>query len=251
MKATDFLIEDDEDVTLKTLKGELPGPFKVIGSAPPSWKTSVRVEPDNPNNWKYKRVDWRPKGLEQNVFVTVKQTESSGDAPAILKNLGYLSGFKNLGIVSTLTLDGRNVKDAVKKVGYNGFKPSGLVFVFAPGKDQNEAVQKVMSLLSNQLEKKKKENVKKAKWKAGAADRKKEASKAYAKTWKEQRQKLYDKYGKRNVDSVTAKQIGGDDGYQWYILVNGQPVTSNMMALNVPYAKLSVYDQLLKKNGKV
>lgn len=67
----------------------------------------------------------------------------------------------------------------------------------------------------------------------------------------EKRKRAVEKYGRKNVASVTARQIGGDDGYHWNVLIDGRPMVNGLTKREVPHYKTKAYEMLLKKNGKV
>jgi len=234
MKIKDIIKEDDSDVTFKTLKGELPGPYKIIPGLPRNFKESP------------------------NTYVTVKTTEPRGIPAAVMKwmamaftNYDTSAGrgaAKTAGVEKMLALSGYPLNQGVK-LGYDRFKPSGMIFKFKQGISQEQATAAVWKMLTAVVDEQEKGAAKRAKYKVNAPKRKKEASKAYAVDYKKRRQALYDKYGKRNVMSVTARQIGGDDGYQWNVLINGRPWRNGMTQTEAEYTKIDAYELLAKKYG--
>lgn len=46
---------------------------------------------------------------------------------------------------------------------------------------------------------------------------------------------------------ITAKQIGGDDGYCWAILVDGKPVVEGLTRSEVPYYRKRITDLVQKE----
>lgn len=67
----------------------------------------------------------------------------------------------------------------------------------------------------------------------------------------EKKKLAIEKYGRKNVNSVTARQIGGDDGYQWTVMINGRPMVNGLTKREVAHYKQQAYELLFKKNGKI
>jgi hypothetical protein len=60
----------------------------------------------------------------------------------------------------------------------------------------------------------------------------------------EDQKALYDKWGKDTVKRVSAKQIGGDDGYQWNVLIDGRSFVNGLTRAEVPYYKIQAYKKI-------
>lgn len=226
---------EGKDITAKILKGDFP--YKISTGRPSTWRP---VE-----------------GEDTDVYVTIKTTEPRGIPATVMKDLAYrtvdFSGkvkkiSRDIGMYKVQTLSGSNISDSMKN--FYSFKPNGLVFRFK-NVSEEQAKNALMEILSKIIEHVSKRAKEKEEWRAGAGERKKEASKAYAASYKKEREELYAKYGKRNVQSVTARQIGGDDGYHWNVLINNVPMVNGLTLSQVPYYKRQAYDRLLKQRGKV
>ena len=193
------------------------------------------------------------------TYVTLKTTEPRGVPMQVISGManqayGYskkvIGPFKAAGMNEVTTLAGWPTWEARKKVGWDRFKPAGLVFRFDESIPENTAMASVRSILDAFKAREEKFRAKREKHKAGAPARAKAAAASYRVGYQKDRQALYDKYGKSNVLSVTARQIGGDDGYQWNVLINNRPMVNGLTQSQVPHYKQQAYEILLKKFGK-
>lgn len=193
------------------------------------------------------------------TYVTLKTTEPRGVPMQVIGGManqayGYskkvIGPFKAAGMNEVTTLAGWPTWEARKKVGWDRFKPAGLVFRFDESIPENTAMASVRAILDAFKARAEKYAAKREKHKAGAPERAKAAAASYRVGYQKDRQALYDKYGKSNVLSVTARQIGGDDGYQWNVLINNRPMVNGLTQSQVPHYKQQAYDMLLKKYGK-
>jgi hypothetical protein len=197
--------------------------FTIVAGAPADW--SKRFD-----------ADGNPKAAPAGNFVVVKTSKPRGISASALKSMGLNNGS------IAYSLSGISLEN----VYYGTFKPSGLVLKFPNGTD---AVEKATELLGKYVAKAEKEEAQRTKHRVEAPQRRREASKIDRVLYKDAREKLYAQYGKRNVQSVTARQIGGDDGYQWNVLINGVPFVNGLTQGQVDYYKKIAYQQLVDKHG--
>lgn len=126
----------------------------------------------------------------------------------------------------------RTFKEITTKVGgkidYRTFKSNGFL-VKASSK---EAVQAVVDKI---VAKTNKTLVKAEKWKAGADDRKKEASASSARAQKVRMAAADEKYGKGTYARVKIRQVGGDDGYQYNVFVDGRSIMNGLTKSSAEY----------------
>lgn len=182
-------------------------------------------------------------------FATIKASQPRGVPASVLKSLGFSAAWGDLKGVKAWTASGRPLdNETMSYSNYHRFKPNGLVLEFPEG---TNAVEKSNEILGQFTAKAEKEVSRREKERAGAPERRKEMSKLYRSEYNDERQKLIDQFGKKNVDSVTAKQIGGDDGYQWTVLINGRQFVNGLTRGEVDGYKRAAYDDQLKRNGKV
>lgn len=122
------------------------------------------------------------------------------------------------------------------------FKGNGLI-----AKGKKEDIEK---LLSAAIEYNNAEAKTKSEYKASAPQRKKESAKLTAQQQKKRKEELYALYGKKAVDSVTIKQIGGDDGYQYNVLVNGRSIMNGLTKREAVYQQRLERQRLSKEYNK-
>jgi len=127
------------------------------------------------------------------------------------------------------------------------FNASKVWLIFKKGIDEATAMATIKQWMAKELATKKTEIAQNVVHKAGLPARKKEAAKLSAQDRKQKLEALYAKYGKETVQRVTARQIGGDDGYQWNVLIDGRPMVNGLTRSEVDYYKRMAYDQI---NGK-
>lgn len=214
------------------------------------------IKPEPPIGWKQAGRNKTVPGMA----VTLKTTEPRGVPAEIIRNMGfqavsYVTGkvvgpFKIAGIKEVYTLAGAPLHAAIKKVRWNNFKPSGLVFVFDYGVNEADGVGKLRTILDAFKQKAYKQHDRKEKRRASAPDRAKAAAAQRRPAEKAAREELYNKYGKYNVQSVSTRQINGDDGYHWAVLINGRPMVDGLTYQEVQHYKIDAYKLLLAKFGK-
>lgn len=166
------------------------------------------------------------------------------EAAKVIKNFKYRIHSKPAFLDRSMSVSG--IKMA------QNFNASKVWLVFKKGIDEATAIANVKAWLAKELVSMKKEIAANIKHKAGAPARKKEAAKYYAQTAKANKEILYKKWGKDIVDRVTARQIGGDDGFQWNVLIDGRPMINGFTQREVPHYKEKAYKLLQDrfKNAK-
>lgn len=115
------------------------------------------------------------------------------------------------GKIKTFTLSGNPIKGSVR---YDSFKASGVV---AQGN-----LEDIKGLLAATVKYTNDDIAELQRAKELAPERRKEKAHAYAKKRKVEVDKRNTKYGKDVVDRVKIKQVGGDDGYSWAVIVDGR-----------------------------
>lgn len=84
-------------------------------------------------------------------------------------------------------------------------------------------------------------------WKAGAEQRRKDAAKLSGKNQRQRLAQLEQKYGKGVISRVKIRQIGGDDGYQWNLIIDGRSVLNGMTKREAEYEQTKAWERLAKK----
>lgn len=122
------------------------------------------------------------------------------------------------------------------------FKGNGFI-----AKGKKEDIEK---LLNAAIEYRNEEAKTQDEYKASAPERQKEAAKSSAQQQKKRKEELYAKYGKKAVESVKIKQIGGDDGYQYNVLVNGRSIMNGLTKREAVYQQEKEWKRLSKEYNK-
>lgn len=129
---------------------------------------------------------------------------------------------------------------------YDKFKAKSCIIKFKDGvKNQADELKKLVDVV---IKYENEEITNKLERKRTAPERKKLAAKLSAEDQKIRREKLYAKYGKKVVDSVKIKQIGGDDGYQWNVLVNGRSIMNGLTQSSARYEQELQWKRLSKES---
>lgn len=114
--------------------------------------------------------------------------------------------------IETFTLSGKSISKG--RPSLSSFKASG---VLATGE-----LEDIKSLLAAAVKYTNDDLAERQRAKELAPERRKEKAQAYAKKRKVEVDKRNAKYGKDVVDRVKIKQVGGDDGYSWAVIVDGR-----------------------------
>jgi hypothetical protein len=88
---------------------------------------------------------------------------------------------------------------------------------------------------------------KKAKEQANSPEQKKKDAEFRSKQAKDRKDKLEQEYGKGTWNRVKIRQVGGDDGYQWTLFVDGQMRRSGMMKMEAEASQRRAADEIAKK----
>jgi hypothetical protein len=123
-------------------------------------------------------------------------------------------------------------------------KYNAFIFKFSKPDGAKERLEKVAQ---KALKAKANSIAKEAKWKAGAADRKKEAQRYYADERKKNVEELEKLYGKGTYKRVKYRQVGGDDGYQYVVFVDGRPKWNGLTQSEARYYAKNEMDNIAKK----
>ena len=123
-------------------------------------------------------------------------------------------------------------------------KPSGIVLTFANVEGAKEAIEASIEKAVAEVTKEVKS---KGDWKAGAEDRKKEASKMSSAARAIEMKKMEALYGKGTWNRVTYRQEGGDDGYCYAVRIDGKKLCSGQTQSQAMYEKRKAVDELAKK----
>lgn len=143
---------------------------------------------------------------------------------------------KLVGKLKAFTLSGA----AIKFTDFMKFKAAGIVFS-GERKDVEELLDAAVEYQNSALEYE-------AERKASAPERKKAAAKASREHQKSRLEALYAKYGKSTIGRVKTKQIGGDDGYQWNVIVDGRSIMNGLTKRSADYEQEKAWQRLSKKD---
>jgi hypothetical protein len=123
-------------------------------------------------------------------------------------------------------------------------KPNGIVLTFANVEGAKETIEASIEKAAAKVTKEVKS---KGDWKAGAEDRKKEASKVSSAQRATDMKKYEALYGKGTWNRVTYRQEGGDDGYCYVVRIDGKKLCSGQTQSQAQYEKRKAVDELAKK----
>jgi len=210
-------------------------PLAVVGRLLSEADQQFTVTAGHPEAW------WNERAGN---FVSIRATEPRGIQAAALKSLGLNISWGDLRGVKVWSSSGHKLG---RDLNYSTFKPGGLVLEFPAGVD---AVTKANELLATYVAKAEGEEATVQQRRKEAPARRREASKSYRVQYKDDRQKLFDEFGRRNVESVTARQVGGDDGYCWAVFIDGHQFVNGLSQHMADYYKHVAYGEQLKRYGK-
>jgi hypothetical protein len=180
------------------------------------------------------------------VGLVITAPETAGSSVQVIKLLAYSApGHKDVDLAASVSGTILNWKTLGK------FKSNKIWIFFKPGVDEASARDTITKLIEDGIKKNSDHQSERAARQADAPARKKEMAKLSAQDAKANKERLYNKWGKNIVDRVTVKQIGGDDGYQWNVLVDGRPLYSGLTRREVRYYKSLAYDWLAKKAAPI
>jgi hypothetical protein len=160
------------------------------------------------------------------------------------------SGAKFGKIASSFTVSGRPLAPAADRRTFGAwekFKAKSCLFKIDPS--VKDPIKEIKTMIDAVVEYQNHELKYQADWKAGAEDRKKSASKSGAATQKARLAKLAELYGKETIGRVKIKQIGGDDGYQYNVIVDGRSIMNGLTKSSAEHEREIVWKQLAKKAG--
>lgn len=200
---------------------------------------------------------------DQTGKIKVKTTATSGLPVAVIKTLAFFNSPTNKELIDYPDDDSlyfqflRNTKNLSSKIktytlsgkelGKNPleimkFKSNGLLL---DGQKDD-----IIELLKQAIDYHVKQNKADIAYQAGATERKKAASKFNSEKTKERKAALEKKYGKNVIDRVKIRQIGGDDGYQWNVIVDGKSVMNGLTKRSAEFEREQQWKRLAKINAK-
>ncbi len=128
------------------------------------------------------------------------------------------------------------------KINIFKFKANGF---YVKAKDKSV----MMDQVAKTLRRHNKSQISQAKWKAEAPERKKASQQFYAKTAKTNKERIAKEYGEGTANRVKIKQIGGDDGYQWNVIVDGHSVMNGLTKREAEYYRKKEMDRIAKETS--
>ena len=218
----------------------------------------------------------KPDPTGDKFYVKVKTTEPRGVPIHVLKDMAYtyygspkrvpdtdlrsrshwkyVSTIKRtaskIGLTGVLMPAGHSALDYFGPGNWNNFKPTGLVFRFSKAAtNPQQAEQAVKQLLDAKVAKYAKKKTKQDAYRAKAPERKKEAAKFSAAEQKKRLEGLYARYGKDVVERVKIRQIGGDDGYQYNVIVDGRSIMNGLTRSQAEGYRVRIWARLAKKKA--
>lgn len=130
---------------------------------------------------------------------------------------------------------------------FDKFKANSCLFKFnETGDHQEKALRRIIDKavdLTNEEIKGKAERT------ASAPERKKAAAKAQSADQKSRTDALAALYGKETIGRVKIEWIGGDDGYQYNVIVDGRSIMNGLTKSSAEHERKLVWQQLSKKAG--
>jgi hypothetical protein len=127
------------------------------------------------------------------------------------------------------------------QIDYSNFKANGFL-VTAKTED---AVKQVVDKITGKANR---DSIAADRYKAKEPERKKLASARSAAEQKERKAAMEVKYGKGTYDRVKTRQVGGDDGYQYNVFVDGRSVMNGLTRSSADYEADKQRDRLAKEN---
>jgi len=214
VKSSDFTVERIDDNTLKVKVAATSGPLM---SAMKSLALSTNKSFDIYNDEDDDGGAWEKYAEQANKFSK---------------------------IAKAFTVSGR----ALSSPGlFDKFKANSCLFKFNEiGDHQEKELRKIIDKavdLTNEEIKGKAERT------ASAPERRKAAAKEQSANQKSRMEKLAALYGKETIGRVKIKQIGGDDGYQYNVIVDGRSIMNGLTKSSAEHERKLVWQQLSKKAG--
>lgn len=185
-----------------------------MAGAPPAKASDVKVEPLEDSKYKV------TVGPTAGPMVSLMRTLAS--------RLRTKRGFK-------LTL-----KSGQEVPSWSRFKANGLI-IRAPSRDALQAE------LDKAIKEHNKEIESQTKHKNSEPERKRESSQYQAGVAKQRKAALEDEYGKGTWNRVKIRQVGGDDGHQWTLFVDGRQHYNGMSKYEAESRQRSAADELAKR----
>ena len=143
---------------------------------------------------------------------------------------------KLIGKVKTFTLTGKPIDS---KMSWDSFKANGILV-----KGEKKDVEQLLKISIDYHNEEEAEKPTQAEKDA----RKKEYAKASSAAQRERIKNLELKYGKKTIGRVKIKQIGGDDGYQWNVIVDGRSIVNGLTKRSAEHEQEKEWQRLSKKD---
>jgi hypothetical protein len=131
----------------------------------------------------------------------------------------------------------------------NSFKANKVKLVFNAKFTEEQALEQLNSWIATHVASQNAWIAKQAKRKAEAPERKKVAQKLSAEEQKARKEQLARQYGKGTADRVKIKQIGGDDGYQYNVIVDGRSIMNGLTRSSALHEQQKAIDALARKGN--
>lgn len=163
--------------------------------------------------------------------VQIKSTESKGPTLRVISSVAS----NNLQAKKSFTLSNKLI-DA--KVFYR-FKAAGMILAGTVAEAEAQVAKSIKSV---------NKDLAGLKWRQDTAvERKKAAAKFSASKQKDRVADLKQKYGAKTIDRVKTRQIGGDDGYQWNVIVDGKSIMAGLTKREADYEQEQAWIRIAKK----
>lgn len=173
---------------------------------------------------------------------TIASKEPRGQGVTAINRAAYAAR-KTPGVTATRTQAGRDLND-----------PKNMLKFTAPKftiTTSGNAEQIANSIVANAIKTVNSELSQRQASKAAAPERAKAASKFSAQRKKSNDAEIAAKLGLTPADMkrVTYRQVGGDDGYQYNVFIDGRSIVNGLTLAEVPYYKMRAYEIIAKRKG--
>jgi hypothetical protein len=135
------------------------------------------------------------------------------------------------------------MKSGIELPRWDKFKANAFQVVKYPSKDELKAIIATSVKAHNNSITKEKQAIARA----NSPEQKKKDAEFRSQQTKSRKEKLEQEYGKGTWDRVKIRQVGGDDGYQWTLFVDGQERMNGMTKSSAESAQENAADEIAKK----
>lgn len=172
----------------------------------------------------------------------IASKEPRGQATTAIKRAVYIAR-KKQGVTSVRTQAGKDLNDYANM---SKFMATKFTITTSGDAEQiaNAIVNDAIITVNDELSRRQQS-------KAGAPTRNAAASKSNAVYNKSKNAEVGAKLGltPKDMARVTAKQVGGDDGYQYNVFIDGRSMISGLTRSEVPHYKMQAYKAIAKQKG--